>query len=360
MLTIVGLIILGIIISAGGGPEGEVIGFKYWSNPGALNQYEGIAGALGRFLGFWAVLTQAAFSFIGTEIVAIAAGEAKNPRRNIPRAIKKVFIRILIFYLGGTFVIGIICPSNSPDLKNSGVAKSPFVIAIKQAGIPVLPSIINACLLTSAWSAASSDLYTSSRALYGLALTRQAPQIFARTTKRGLPYISLSFCTLFAGLAYMALQSTAYTVFNYLANLTAAAGLLTWWGINFTYIRFSKGLKAQGIDRRTLPYWSYANKGQFASYYAITLISIILFFSSYSVFLNVNGKSNWDAPTFVTNYLPVFLFPVLWIGWKFFKKTHFVRPHEMDFFSGIEQIEAEEVEDTPPRNMLEKIGQAIF
>jgi amino acid transporter len=86
VLTIVGLIILGIIISAGGGPEGDPIGFKYWRDPGALNQYEGIAGALGRFLGFWAVLTQAAFSYIGTEIVAIAAGEAKNPRRNIPRA----------------------------------------------------------------------------------------------------------------------------------------------------------------------------------------------------------------------------------------------------------------------------------
>jgi amino acid transporter len=101
-------------------------------------------------------------SYIGTEIVAIAAGEAKNPRRNIPRAIKKVYIRILIFYLGGTFIIGLIVPANSANLKLSGLARSPWVIAIQAAGIKTLPSIINACLLTSAWSAASSDLFSES------------------------------------------------------------------------------------------------------------------------------------------------------------------------------------------------------
>jgi len=275
----------------------------------------------------------------------------------LPRAIKSVFIRILIFYLGGTFVIGIIVKSNDPSLRlSSGIAKSPWVIAIRNAGIPVLPSIINACLLSSAWSAASSDLYTSSRALYGLAISRQAPKIFARTTSRGLPWVSLVFCTLFAGLAYMSLQSTAGTVFGYLANLTAAAGLLTWWGIAFTYVRFAKGMKAQGIDRKTLPYWSRLNTGSFAAYYSLTLISIILFFSSYSVFL----KGNWDAPTFVTNYLPVFVFPVLWLGWKLFKKTKFVRPEEMDFYSGLEEIEADSYDEPPPKNIFEKIWSVIF
>lgn len=63
-------------------------------------------GAPGQFLGWWSVMTQAAFSFIGTEIVAIAAGEAKNPRRNLPKAIRRVYIRILLFYIGGTLIIG--------------------------------------------------------------------------------------------------------------------------------------------------------------------------------------------------------------------------------------------------------------
>lgn len=76
-----------------GGPNHDRLGFRYWKHPGAFSQYNGISGAKGRFLGWWAVMTQAAFSFIGTEIVAIAAAEAKNPRRNLPRAIKRVYIR---------------------------------------------------------------------------------------------------------------------------------------------------------------------------------------------------------------------------------------------------------------------------
>ncbi|ODO10069.1 hypothetical protein I350_02295 [Cryptococcus amylolentus CBS 6273] len=358
VLTIVGLIILGIIITAGGGPDHKSIGFEYWRNPGPLVHYEGIKGSLGNFLGFWAVLTQAAFSYIGTEIVAIAAAEAKNPRRNLPRAIKRVYVRILVFYLGGTFIIGLICPSNEDGLSlNSGNAlASPFVIAIKKAGIPALPSIINACLLTSAWSAASSDLYTSSRALYGLALSGNAPKIFARTTRRGLPYISLALCAAFGLLAFMSLQSTAGKVFGYFSNLTAAAGLMTWWGICFIYIRFEKGLRAQGIARSSLPYASRLNVRASAAYYAITMITIILFFSGWSVFL----KDNWDTATFVTNYLPIWLFPILWIGYKLIKKTHFVRASEMDFLTGLAEIEAECYEEAPPKNWVEKVWSSIM
>ncbi len=228
-------------------------------------------------------------------------GETKNPRRNLPRAIKRVYIRILLFYICGVLVIGLLVPSNYPNLGlgSKNAAGSPFVIAIQRSGIKALPSIVNACLLTSAWSAASSDLYTSSRALYGLAISRRAPKIFARTNKRGLPWVSVLFCGLFGGLAYMSLQSSAGTVFGYFANLTAAAGLLTWWGICFVYIRFHKGMKAQGIDRATLPYKSFMNKGAAAAWFAIVMISIILFFFAWNVFY----KSSFVPADFITNYL---------------------------------------------------------
>lgn len=97
IFLVVGLIICSIVISAGGGPTGETIGFRFWRDPGPFVQYAGIPGTLGRFLGFWVTLTRAAFSYIGSEIVAIAAGETKNPRVNVPRAIKNVYIRILLF-----------------------------------------------------------------------------------------------------------------------------------------------------------------------------------------------------------------------------------------------------------------------
>ncbi|GAA96383.1 hypothetical protein E5Q_03050, partial [Mixia osmundae IAM 14324] len=256
VVTVVVLIFLGMIINAGGIPGQKQIGFRYWSDPGAFVQYEGIAGSLGRFLGFWSVLIQAAFSYVGTEIVALAAGEAKNPRRSIPKAIKRVYVRILLFYLLGTFIIGILVPSNEPDLKlGSTAAKSPFVIAIKHAGITGLPSIINAALVTAAWSAASSDMYTSSRALYALAIAGNAPRIFARTNSWGLPWVSMIVSIAFAFLAYMSAGSTsAGTVFGYFANMTSVAGLLTWFGIFVTFIQWEKGTRATGVDRKSLTF----------------------------------------------------------------------------------------------------------
>ncbi|KAJ6627536.1 amino acid permease/ SLC12A domain-containing protein [Mycena sp. CBHHK59/15] len=128
-------------------------------------------------------MTQAAFSYIGTEIVAIAAGEAKNPRRNLPKAIKRVYIRIFL----GRIIIALLVPHTDPglNLATGTAASSPFVIAIQRSGIKALPSIINACLLTSAWSAGSRDLYTSSRALYGLAAAGNASRIFLKALPNG-------------------------------------------------------------------------------------------------------------------------------------------------------------------------------
>ncbi|KAL1681984.1 amino acid permease/ SLC12A domain-containing protein [Schizophyllum commune] len=351
VITIVGLIILGIVIDLGGGPNHDRLGFRYWKDPGPFAQYHDIQGSKGQFLGWWAVITQAAFSFIGTEIVAIAAAEAKNPRRNLPRAIKRVYIRILLFYICGTIVIGLLVPSNNERLvSGSGTASSsPFVIAIENAGISVLPHIVNACLLTSAWSAASSDLYTSSRALYGLSVAGNAPKIFQRTTRWGLPYVSLIFSTAFALLAYMSVDKNAGEVFNWFQNMTAIAGMMTWFGISITYLRFHAGCKAQNIDRKKLPYWNIINP--YAAWYSLVATFVICFFSGWSVFL----RGNWATDTFVTNYFPLWLFPILYIGSKLYYRQPIVKASEMDFVSNIAEIEADcaNDEDAPPRNKFE-------
>ena len=86
------------MITAGGGPEGGVIGFKYWRNPGPLVQYLGIDGSLGRFLGFWKVLDNALYAYSGIENITLTASEIRNPRTSIPMAAKRVFWRVLIFY----------------------------------------------------------------------------------------------------------------------------------------------------------------------------------------------------------------------------------------------------------------------
>jgi yeast amino acid transporter len=116
IMAIVALIILGIILDAGGGPNKDPIGFRYWRNPGPFNSQtinggdDIIPGDWGKFLAFWNVFVQAAFSFLGTEIVAVTASEAKNPRKNVPKAIKQVFFRILGFYVLGIWVISVLVP----------------------------------------------------------------------------------------------------------------------------------------------------------------------------------------------------------------------------------------------------------
>jgi len=349
VLTIVGLIIVGIVIDAGGGPDHKSIGFQFWRNPGPFVQYLGITGAKGRFLGFWAVLIQAGFSYIGTEITAIAAGEAKNPRRNLPKAIRRVYIRICLFYIMGVFIIGILVPSNSNELNlNSGTAAaSPFVIAITRSGISGLPSLINACLLTSAWSAASSDMYTSSRALYGLALAGGAPKFLRATNRWGLPWICVCVAIAFSLLSYMSAGAAeAGKVFNWFANMTSVAGLLTWIGIFITYLRWHEGVKAQNFDKSLFPF--HAPFEPYLAWYGLVMCSLIVFFNGWAVFVH----GNWDTATFVTSYIPVVLFFVLYFGYKFFYKSDIVKPHDMDFVTGSRDLE--ETPEPPPRNWIEK------
>lgn len=227
VVTVIGLILLGIIISAGGGPNHQPIGFKYWNETGGFVQYLGIAGSKGRFLGFFSVLINAAFAFIGSEATAMAAAETADPRRAVPKAIKSVWFRLVVFYICSAFIIGLLVSPSDPSLNlASTAAKSPFVIAIREAGIPILPSIINAALLTSAWSAACADLFLSTRALHGLAVRGLAPKIFTHTTKKGLPIYAVSLGASFALLSFMAASqnSSAGTVFGYCEFMLGRSG----------------------------------------------------------------------------------------------------------------------------------------
>lgn len=130
IITLVGLLILSLVIDLGGIPGQPRIGFGLWKNPGAMNTYKA-KGDLGRFLGFWSTLTNAAFSYNGIEMVASMAGEAANPRRNIPKAVRRIFWRILFFYVFGALAIGCLVPYNDKNLlqaqasEAAGAARSP-------------------------------------------------------------------------------------------------------------------------------------------------------------------------------------------------------------------------------------------
>jgi len=285
VITIIGLIILGLVIDLGGAPTHDRLGFRYWHNPGALVKFEEIPGSLGRFAGVWSVLIGAAYAFLGTEILGMTAAETQNPTKNIPRAIRGVWVRILLFYILGVFILGLICPSNDPNLTTDtgNAASSAWVVAIQRSGIKVLPHIANACFLTSAWSAGSSDLYTSSRALYGLAKTGQAPKIFTYTNAKGTPVYAVALCAALACLSYMAVSESSNTVFNWFSNMSAVSGMFNWLGICITGIRFRHGLKAQGINPENLPW--HSKLMPYAAWWGAIWTVIIILFADWSVFL---------------------------------------------------------------------------
>ena len=189
IIAIVGLIIFAFIIDLGGGPTKDRLGFRYWNNPGAMKAFVA-KGSTGRFLGLWSVLSNAAFAYEGVEMFAVAAGEAENPRVNIPKAVRRVFWRILFFYVIGSLAIGVLIPYNEPRLLKAlaadapGGAASPWVIAIYRAGVPILPSIVNAVILISAASSGNAFLYIASRYLFALAQNGQAPKFLLQCSKK--------------------------------------------------------------------------------------------------------------------------------------------------------------------------------
>lgn len=183
VIACIGFMILGIIIDCGGVPTDDrgYIGARYWydlssascrtlTNPSPYRHspYEAF---LNGFHGFCSVFVTASFAFGGTELTGLAAAEAHDPRKEIPRASRQVVWRICIFYIVNLFLVGLIVPANSVLYNQTGPSsrRSPFVIAIELAGIKALPSIFNAMILISVMSVANSCTFASTRTFQALA-----------------------------------------------------------------------------------------------------------------------------------------------------------------------------------------------
>jgi amino acid transporter len=296
IVTIVGLLLMAFIVDLGGNPKHDRLGFRYWKHPGPMNEYVS-TGSLGRFLGFFSVLVNAAFAYQGVEMVAVAAGEAENPRKNIPKAVRRVFWRIILFYVLGALAIGVLVSSTDSNLLTAqanntpGAAQSPWVIGITNAGIPILPSIINAVILTSASSSANAFLYTGSRCLFALAQNRQAPRFFLRCSNSGVPYWAVIFTASIGGLTYLSVAPGGpTTAFTWFQNLTTIAVLFTWSSICIAYIQFYKALKAQSVDRNTLSFKSPFQP--YTAWGALIFFYIIIIFNGFHVFTGAHHK-NW-------------------------------------------------------------------
>jgi amino acid transporter len=344
VIVICGVILLSLILALGGGPDHDRKGFRYWKNPGAFNTYI-TDGDAGKFYAFWSTMVTATFAYLGTELVGVTVGEAQNPRKTIPRAIRLTFYRILVFYILSVFLVGMLVPYNSKELAfatsaSSSAAASPFVVAIQLAKIPALPHIMNACILIFVFSACNSDLYIATRTIYGLAREGKAPAILAYTDRRGVPVYALGLSSLFSLLAYMNVSSDSKIIFGYFVNLVTIFGLLTWISILVTHIYFVKARKAQNVPDQDLAFT--APFGPRGSYFALFFCILIALTKSFDAFTHSPKWGNFDYKTFITSYLGIPLYLILLFGYKFTMGSKGVKPHEADLWTGKEAIDQEE------------------
>lgn len=353
-----GLLFFTFITMVGGNPAHHAFGFTYWQNPGPMNAYYSV-GDLGRFQGFMNCLIQACFTFAGPEYVSSVASETVNPRKTLPLAFKQVFIRLTIFFIGGAISVGVLVAYNDPVLLETlgtlapGAGASPYVIAMQNLNIKVLPHIINAMLVVAAFSAGNSYTYCSLRTLYGVALDGFAPRFLTATTKTGIPIYCVLISLCWALLSFLQLGKNSATVLTWIINIITLCQLINFTVLCVVYVFFYRAMKAQNISRDTLPF-----KGWYQPWLAIVggvSSFIMIFVSSYPVFL----PGNWSIQTFLFLYIFIFIDIVIFVAYKLIKRTKWRDPKKVDLVSGLREVELHELkfyEEMQRKNRLDDEG----
>ncbi|OAQ28725.1 putative lysine-specific permease [Linnemannia elongata AG-77] len=331
VITCVIFILVGILVDVGAVGD-EFIGGRNWHIEGAP-----IVGetAKDKTVNIFTTCIWAFFSFGGTELVGITAGESANPGKAIPKAIRHTFWRIMLFFILSVMVIGLVIPWTDENLLGSAFAEvnqaapmAPFTIIFKMAKLPGADHAVNAILLSSVLSAGQSAYYASTRTLMAMGREGKMPAIFGRVNSRGVPLYSLALVTLVACVAFVADVVGTGVVFTWLVNLTGMSALLTWLSISVVHLRFRAAYKAQGRSIKDLPY--IAPFFPYSCYISILLALMIAFLEGYQAV---------TADPFVVEDViavfagaPVFFFSI--IGWKIYHKTKLVPLLEVDLDTG--------------------------
>ncbi|MCM3601208.1 amino acid permease [Robertmurraya korlensis] len=299
------LTILGIL-------GGDYIGFKNFTV-----EHAPVNGGL---LSVISIFLIAGFSFQGTELVGIAAGESEEPEKNVPKAIRQVFWRILLFYIVAIAVIGLIIPYTSPELLGrdvDNIAVSPFTLVFEKVGIAFAASVMNAVILTSVLSAGTSGLYASTRMLWSMAKEGQAPRFLQQVNDRGIPMNALVITTIIGGLAFLT-SIFGDQVYTWLLNASGLTGFIAWLGIAVSHYRFRKAYVAQGRDMSDLKF--KAKWFPFGPIFAFAMCIFVIFGQNYQAFLT--SEIDWYG--IVVSYIGLPIFLAFWLGFKLIHKTKVV------------------------------------
>jgi AAT family amino acid transporter len=285
------------------------------------------------------VFVTASFAYGGTESIAITAGETKNPSQTLPRVVRNVFWRILIFYILSILIIGLNVPYNYDGLASKDSNTSPFTIVFAMAGSKVAGSFINAVVMTSVISAGNHALFAGSRLMYSLGTNGYAPKFFAKINRNQVPWVAVLLTASISGLCFGASYIGAGQLWSWLQTLVSVSNFLSWIAIGFASLRFRAGIKAQGLEH-LLPFknWTYP----YGPVFSVVLSSLHVLVQGWSCF-----SPKFQAVDFVSYYIELPIMLVMFIGWKLLKKTKWVKPGEMDlvtdrFDQGMTSEEREE------------------
>ncbi len=335
VIAVIGFIILGIIINCAGGKDGGYIGGKYWRDPGPFNH---------GFKGLCSVFVTAAFAFAGTELVGLAAAETANPRKSLPTAIKQVFWRITLFYIVSLTLIGLLVAYDDERLlkDDAGISASPFVIAIEDAGIEVLPSVMNVVVLVAVLSVGNSSVFGSSRTLAALADQGQAPRLLGYVDRKGRPIVSIAIASALGFIGYAAGSGREGDVLNWMLALSGLSSIFTWGSICLSHIRFRQAWALQGHTLEELAFVS--QPGLIGSWIGFIFNCLVLVAQFWTGIWPVNYATmsvKEQVESFFLAYLAAPIVLIMYVTYKWWYKTRCWKAAEMDLTTGRRELNLE-------------------
>lgn len=330
VVTVIIFIIIGLLTILGI-MGGEFVGFDIFTQGEGPILGGNFGGSLLSILGVFLV---AGFSFQGTELIGITAGESENPERAVPKAIKQVFWRILLFYILAIFIIGMLIPYNSSALMGGGdsIATSPFTLVFKNAGLAFAASFMNAVILTSVLSAGNSGMYASTRMLYSMSKDKLAFPSFGKTNKYGVPYLSLIATGVIVVIIFL-VQKLSGDAYEYIVAASGMTGFIAWVGIAVSHFRFRRAFERQHHNKKELKY--KAKWFPFGPIFAGLLCVIVILGQD----VDFIKTGDFDLNRFIITYMGIPVFLVFFIYHKLRYKTKMIPLDEVDLRQDISMDE---------------------
>lgn len=383
IIVIVGMIIFMIILNAGAVKSSKTssyLGFRYWdsnkdikSEPsitfgpfrptfdlkdvgfGAKNGVKGFGGVILQII---ASSTVALYSYIGTEIGYVGAAESSvQLRRSISSVTKRIYIRVILFYLVSVFLIALLIYSGDPRLlryRNDGYTlneksvqeqiqrvldalhldtcrkikmqktfdiqdaamQSPWIVVLSNFGLCKLAKVIDSLFVAIGLCAASSQLYVSSRILHSMSIQDKAPKIFSKCNKSGVPYVAVLSCGCFGYLSLLGIHNKSLVSLNRMVQMGTQGAVIMWFFMNVAFLRFYYAVKRRPdlLDRDSKAYPYRSPLQPYTAYYGAAATLCLFLLSGFSNFVV------WDTADFIVDYLSLLILCVLYIAYQLIMK----------------------------------------